>query len=46
MKKGRGPEKKQASLCAGNVPGRRRRPSREIKLKESEHEGHLALRKC
>jgi hypothetical protein len=45
MTKGGEPEKKQASLCSDNVTGRGGH-SWEIKHRESESEGHLALRKC
>jgi hypothetical protein len=41
---GRGPEKKQASLCLDNVAGGRGWHSRETQLKESKcEEGHVAL---
>jgi hypothetical protein len=40
MYQGGGPEKKQASLCSDKVAGWRGWHSREVKPKESEHEGH------
>jgi hypothetical protein len=36
-------KKKQATLCSDNGAGGREWHSREIKLKKSKHEGHIAL---